>query len=140
MNEKALISAQKVIEIHDEILRSEPGLHGDHGVGALEGALSRIQSRLEYENMDDVFEIAAMYGEALARGHVFNDANKRTALVTALTYLALQGFEVPRTDALEDLMVDVAKGEVERSYFADLLWSIYAENSAEESFDSISDK
>ena len=76
-----MIDAQKVIEIHDLILSEEPGLHGDHGADALEGALSRIDSRIHYEGLDDVFEIAAMYAVALARGHVFNDANKRTALV-----------------------------------------------------------
>jgi death-on-curing protein len=30
--------------------------------------------------MNDVFDVAAMYAVAIARGHVFNDANKRTAL------------------------------------------------------------
>ncbi len=62
-----MIDAQKVIEIHDLILREEPGLHGDHGVGALEGALARIDSRIHYEGLDDVFEIAAMYAVATCK-------------------------------------------------------------------------
>jgi death-on-curing protein len=65
-----------------------------------------------------------MYGVALARGHVFNDANKRTALVTALTYLSLQGVDIPRSAALEDIMVDAAQGSVDARQFADLLYSI----------------
>ena len=46
-----------------------------------------------------------MYAVAIARGHVFNDANKRTALVTALTYLSLQGVEFDREPLLEEIIV-----------------------------------
>lgn len=80
-----------------------------------------------YRQLSDVFDIAAMYAVALARGHVFNDANKRTALVTALTYLALQGYDVPRSDVLEDIMVDVAEGTLDESDLASLLFSIAVE-------------
>ncbi|GLU32570.1 type II toxin-antitoxin system death-on-curing family toxin [Trinickia caryophylli] len=60
-------------------------------------------------NLQDVFEIAGMYAEAIARGHAFSDANKRTALVSALTYLLLENFMVARSAALEEIMVDVAE-------------------------------
>ncbi|MGA7816698.1 type II toxin-antitoxin system death-on-curing family toxin [Caballeronia sp.] len=122
-----MIDAQQVIEIHDLILRQEPGLAGGHGVGPLEGALARVESRMLYGQLSDVFDIAAMYAVALARGHVFNDANKRTALVTALTYLALQGYDIPRSDVLEDIMVDVAEGTLDESGLASLLFSIAIE-------------
>lgn len=119
-----MFTADEVLAMHDLILSEEPGLHGDHGSAALEGALSRIDSRILYEGLDDVFEIAAMYAVALARGHVFNDANKRTALVTALAYLDSQGFVIERSDALEDLMVDVAEGAVESAELAALLFAL----------------
>jgi death-on-curing protein len=122
-----MIDAGKVIEIHDLILRDEPGLHGDHGIGPIEGALTRIDSRIVYEGLDDIYEIAAMYAVALARGHVFNDANKRTALVTALTYLALQGVDIPRDDVLEEIMVDVAEGKLAQQDLAELLYSLAPE-------------
>jgi death-on-curing protein len=122
-----MIDAAKVIEIHDLILSEEPGLQGDYGVGPLEGALARIDARIHYEGLDDIYEIAAMYAVALARGHVFNDANKRTALVTALTYLALQGVDIPRSDILEDIMVDVAEGGLGQEDLAELLYSLAPE-------------
>jgi death-on-curing family protein len=78
------------------------------------------------EYLDDIFVIAAMYAVALARGHVFNDANKRTALVTALTYLSIQGIDLPRSDELEDMMVDVASGDLELMDFSELLYSLAA--------------
>lgn len=75
--------------------------------------------------MDDVFEAAAMYAVALARGHVFNDANKRTALVSALTYLETEGITLRRSAQLEEIMVDVAQGLVTDRDLADILFSLY---------------
>ncbi len=63
-------------------------------------------------SLDDVFGIAATYAIAIARGHVFNDANKRTGLTRALTYMERQGISIPRLADLEDLMVEVADGSV----------------------------
>lgn len=119
-----MIDSALVIDIHDLILSTEPGLEGDHGVGPIEGALARVENRIHYQDLDDVFEIAAMYAVAIARGHVFNDANKRTALVTALTYLALQGVELSREPFLEEIMVWVAEGVLDVEELALIFYSI----------------
>lgn len=119
-----MITPQLVIEIHDAILSDEPGLCGMPHIGKLEGALARIDNKILYQGIDDVFNIAALYAEALARGHCFNDANKRTALVTALTYLDLQGVELIRSQKLEDIMVDVASGQLPPEQLADLLYTL----------------
>ena len=76
--------------------------------------------------MDDVFEIAAMYAVAIARGHVFNDANKRTALVSALAYLETEGIVLKRSAQLEDIMVDVAQGLLGEQHLAELLFALHA--------------
>lgn len=119
-----MIDAAMVIEIHDLILSTEAGLEGGHGQGPVEGALARVENRVLYQGLDDIFEIAAMYAVAIARGHVFNDANKRTALVTALTYLDLQGVELAREPFLEEVMVWVAQGEVDVEELSFILYSI----------------
>jgi death-on-curing protein len=46
--------------------------------------LARVENRIAYGLIDDVFDLAAAYAVAIAQGHCFNDANKRTA------YRALQ--------------------------------------------------
>lgn len=137
-----MINAETVAAIHDTILESEPGLKGGHGTGPLEGALGRIASAVEYDGLDDVYEIAALYAVAIARGHVFNDANKRTALVTALTYLDTQGIDMRRSTALEDIMVDVAEGKLDQKELGELLYSIaswtpYAEEKTGFALDTI---
>jgi death on curing protein len=119
-----MLSAEEVVQIHDLILTDEGGLPGHHGVGALEGALARVINRIDYTQMDDVFEIAAMYAVAIARGHVFNDGNKRTALVSALTYLDTEGVAVQRSGQLEDIMVDVAQGLLNEKDLAEILYSL----------------
>jgi death-on-curing protein len=59
-----------------------------------------------------------MYAEAIARGHVFNDANKRTALTCAISYIEQQGYHVKRDPVLEDLTVMLAEGNLSRDDFA----------------------
>lgn len=119
-----MIDAETVIRIHDFILSTEQGLPGGHGRGPVEGALARIDNRILYAGLDDIFDIAAMYAVSIARGHVFNDANKRTALVTALTYLALQGVELAREPYLEDIMVLVAEGQLNEEELSTILYSM----------------
>lgn len=112
-----------VVLVHDFILTREPGVKGINK-GALEGALGRIETRCSYEGLDDVFEIAGMYAEAIARGHAFADANKRTALVCALAYLTVEGFAIARTAALEEIMVDVALGNLNYLDLANIFASL----------------
>nr|WP_260432385.1 type II toxin-antitoxin system death-on-curing family toxin [Burkholderia sp. Bp9140] len=72
-----------------------------------------------------MFGIAATYAVAIARGHVFNDANKRTGLTCALTYMEQQGIAIPRLADLEDLMVDVADGGVTSEELAEYFSAIW---------------
>lgn len=117
------ISVEQVREIHDLILSSEPGLVGEHA-GYLEGALNRVETAQFYEGVDDLFDLAAHYARAIGQGHCFADANKRTGLVTCLTFLELHGVTVARDPELEDMMVDLTTKELPLSDFATLLYSL----------------
>ncbi len=86
--------------------------------------MQRIENWAAYGNLTDVFGIASMYAVAISRGHIFNDANKRTGLVAALTYLKLQEINVARNASLEDLMVEVAQGALDVQAFANILAQI----------------
>ncbi|SAK65192.1 death-on-curing family protein [Caballeronia fortuita] len=125
-----LLSARYVIAVHDDILDLEGGLPGfaQAGPGGVDAVLARVENHAHYEGLDDVFGIAAMYAVAIARGHVFNDGNKRTALVCALTYLSVQGYDLSSTMEIEDdlveVMVEVAEGKIEREELADYLSAI----------------
>ena len=58
-------------------------------------------------------------------GHVFNDANKRTGLTCALTYLEKQDVRISRQPELEDLMVDVASGIVTAEELAEYFSAVW---------------
>ena len=73
-----LLSVDHVIAIHDEVLE----LHELQGMArdkSLEGALSKVDNRLKYGLMEDIYSLAASYTVAVSQAHCFNDGNKRTA-------------------------------------------------------------
>lgn len=120
---QALLDVEFVVTVHDEIIAEIGGLSGFAGAGkgGVEAALTRINHHILYDNVDDVFLIAAFYAAVIAQGHVFNDGNKRTGLTCALTYLDKQGFRIPKTQALEDIMVDLAQGQITSDHMANVL-------------------
>ena len=105
-----LLSTEMVDLIHDEVLN--PGvLHGRALDKSLEGALARVDNRLAYGLIDDVFGLAAAYAVAIATGHCFNDANKRIAYQSMDVCLDLNGVEVTwDTTEVGDLIIRVAQG------------------------------
>jgi death-on-curing protein len=133
-----MISADDVRAIHDRILETEEGLHGEPRAGVLEGAVARIDQRLHYSHEPlDIFDVAALYAVAIAKAHAFNDGNKRTALVCALTLLEQNGHPVPTCPQLEEAMVDVAEGLTDEIGFAMLLYWLRVPTAAPEGPDSL---
>jgi len=121
-----LIDVSSVIQTHDKVLAKDGGLAGfaQGGQGALESALQRVENHILYGNVNGIFEIAALYGISIARGHLFNDGNKRTALACALTYLKTQNIDVDVSPGLEDVMVEIAQGSKDYQWFAQYLASL----------------
>lgn len=107
-----MMSTEWVCEVHDAILKTTSGFKGNVDTNRLNSALSRIDQRMAYDNLSDVFDVAALYAVSIAKAHAFADGNKRTALVTMLVFLDMHGIEVPPGHGLDDLMVTVAASEV----------------------------
>ena len=85
-----LLSVEHVIAIHDEVL--EPNeLQGMAGDKSLEGALSRVDNRLKYGLIEDIYSLAASYAAAISQAHCFNDGNKRTAFQVMDIILDING-------------------------------------------------
>ena len=87
------LTAELVELIHDQVLN--PGeLSGRARDKSLEGALARLENRLAYEMISDAYDLAAAYAVAIAQGHCFNDANKRTAHQAMDVCLDLNGVQI----------------------------------------------
>jgi len=87
-----LLTVDMVDALHDAVLN--PGeLPGRARDKSLDGALARVENRLAYGMINDVFDLAAAYAIAIAQGHCFNDANKRTAHLAMDICLDLNGVQ-----------------------------------------------
>jgi death-on-curing protein len=82
-----------VVEIHDLVINQNE-LQGMAGDKSLDAVLARIENRMSFGMISDVYELAACYACFLAVGHVFNDANKRTAFACMDVCLSLNDIEL----------------------------------------------
>jgi len=70
----------------------------------------------------DMFGIAAAYAYHMAESQAFLDGNKRTAIVSALFFLAANGIDgVPNQEKLYEAMIAVANRELDKAGLAVIL-------------------
>lgn len=104
---------QVVEALHAEQLRRHGGAQGLRD--ALESALRRAENKAAY-GAPDIFELAAAYAFGLARNHAFVDGNKRTAIVTAMLFLALNGYRMTADNGRVYLFtMALAAGEIDEA-------------------------
>ncbi|MGK3142277.1 type II toxin-antitoxin system death-on-curing family toxin [Pantoea sp. C2G6] len=116
------VSAQEVIAFHDRLLATLPGVQGMPEPERAEAIICRVQNQLYYEDVNDLYELAAIYLIAIARGHIFNDGNKRTAFFVTMVFLNRNGIAVrDEDDELEELTVSAATGAVSSGEVAAVL-------------------
>jgi death on curing protein len=116
-----LLTPAQVEAIHDLVLN--PGERtGRARVKSLQGALGRVDNRLSYGLIGDVFALAAAYAAAISQGHCFNDDNKRTAYRTMLICLTLNGQMIRHETAeMGDLIIALARRRIDEPDLADWL-------------------
>lgn len=116
-----LLSPELVEALHDAILN--PGeIRGRARDKSLESALARVDNRLAYGMVADVFDLAAGYAVAIARGHCFNDGNKRTAHQAMDTCLDLNGVRMDwDAEEIGNLIIRCAQGKMDDGDIADWL-------------------
>jgi len=82
-----------IIIVHDRQIARHGGAAGLRDRGLLESGMARAMNRAAHDPTATVFDIAAAYVFGLAKAHAFVDGNKRTAFVTGVTFLRLNGYE-----------------------------------------------
>ena len=111
-----------VVDLIHEDQRQQYG--GNAGVLNPEGidlAIARAQNRFEYTGAE-LLECAACYIFGLAKNRGYQDANKRTAFATGLTFLRVNNIriEAAPADAVR-LMLDVATDIADEAVIAEWL-------------------
>ncbi|MHB1795565.1 MAG: type II toxin-antitoxin system death-on-curing family toxin [Acidobacteriaceae bacterium] len=86
---------EEVLVVHDLQLAEHGGAEGIRDEGLLDSALARPKNLLAYAGkVVSLTQLAAAYAYGIAANHPFVDGNKRTALVTAFTFMELNGIEI----------------------------------------------
>lgn len=114
------LSVSDVLRMHADQLVRYGGTPGVLAPELLDAAIAMPQATFEGEFLHrDLAEMAAAYLWHIVCNHPFVDGNKRTGLVAAVVFLALndQVLEAPE-DALEALVWAVARGHRSKAQVA----------------------
>jgi death-on-curing protein len=107
------LSAEDVLAIAEHAVDDQDVVVRD--VGLLESAVHRPSaSMFGQEAYPDLFDKAAALLQSLAGNRPFFDGNKRTAWVSCVVFLAMNGVQLrPDIDAAERLVIAVATGAMD---------------------------
>jgi len=121
VKEPIWLTREEVLAFHDGQLREHGGLSGIRDPNALEGALGRAPNIFHYEK-GDLSDLATAYAHGIAKGHPFNDGNKRVAFISAYVFLALNGMELTLTEPKAvEVVLALAAGNMSEKEFAECL-------------------
>jgi len=113
--------------IHDRQISRHGGASGTRDPALLEAACARPLNQAGYGD-PDAYALAAAYAFGIAKAHAFVDGNKRTAFVTAFTFLRLNGIEIrPDPKVGVRMMEHLASNHVSEEEFAAWLRSLNPE-------------
>ena len=116
-----LLTVELVDLLHDAALNPAE-LRGRAGDKSLDGSLARVDNRLAYGLINDVFDLAAAYAVAIVQGHCFNDGNKRAGFRAMNAVLALNGVQLTYdTEAIGQSIIRAAQGKIATPDLADWL-------------------
>jgi len=100
------IDGEELLAIHIRIIERTGGSQGVRDANLLKSIFERPKMAFGGEELYlGVWNKAAVYFEGIAKFHVFVDGNKRTALVTTMRFLRLNGYELKITNRLAETFV-----------------------------------
>jgi death-on-curing protein len=111
-NEPVYIELADALELYAAIIRGTVGQAADQlrDQAGLESALGRPRNYAHYQEADLALQAAAL-AHGIAESQAFIDGNKRLALVSMLTFLEVNGYQVTATDPeLADWIIGLSAG------------------------------
>lgn len=116
------LTVETIIILHDKRAIQPHELQGLAPNKSLEGAIARIDTRLDYGLIEDVFHLAACYATFIAEAHAFNDANKRTAFLAMDLVLAINGIEIEyETQQAGEMIIKAVTKQIDETALAEWL-------------------
>jgi len=114
------LTVEKVITFHTQIIQKHGGAPGIRELTLLISALEMPKASMFGDFLHiSIYEKAAAYLYHIVSNHPFIDGNKRVGLVSALTFLKVNGISL-KYDAseIEEFVVQVAAGNIEKQSIA----------------------
>ena len=111
------IEPWELLHLNQRLLKRYGGFNAaasENRLARIEALCSRVEQICQYEELKSPVEVGAIYCEAIARGHAFVDANKRTAVNAMYLFFHRNGIQTKVPKDLVDFIVKVSTGEVSR--------------------------
>jgi len=118
--EPVFLELGEILLMHQDQLERYGGTTGIRDIGLLQSAASMPRAGIADRYLqEDIFEMAAAYLCHIVQDHLFVDGNKRTGVVTALVFLAMNDVKIMvDEDELEALVRSAAHGTKTKSDIA----------------------
>jgi len=113
----------EILEIHQDQINRYGGASGIRDIGLLQSAIAMPAASFGGQFLhSDLFEMAAAYLFHISQNHPFLDGNKRTGVVAAIVFLALNAIELDADEEeFEKMVLRVAEGKVGKDTVATFL-------------------
>lgn len=121
MNKIHFLDTSHVILLHEIAITNFGGSGGIRDMNLLESAVVQPQLFLfgQYVH-SDIFDMAAAYSFHSIKNHPFVDGNKRTGILSALTFLELNGIILPQNFSnLYEFALEVADSTLNKEQISD---------------------
>ena len=102
-----IITLKQVLILHEFEIKKHGGLSGVRDIGMLKSAIGRPFATFGGEDLyTDIFLKTGALVQSIVKNHPFVDGNKRTALVSCIVFLKMNGaiFDVSQKDSVKFMM------------------------------------
>ena len=99
-----------LLKVHENEINLTKGVHGLRNEAGLDAAIDQPKATFGGEDLyPSIFMKASVLCFSIAEGQLFVDGNKRTALISALTFLDINGYRAIEREEFYDLIIGLAE-------------------------------
>lgn len=121
-------TAPAIIDIHNSVIKKSGGLAGVKDIGQLESVLVHIQNPDYYPTfLDQITHLVY----SIAKFHIFNDGNKRSAILSGALFLTLNNYDRSMdlfVRGMEVPIIEAVTNHITKDELKDIIGIILSDN------------
>ncbi|MFR5184487.1 MAG: type II toxin-antitoxin system death-on-curing family toxin [Dialister invisus] len=121
-------TAPAIIDIHNSVIKKSGGLAGVKDIGQLESVLAHIQNPDYYPTfLDQITHLVY----SIAKFHIFNDGNKRSAILSGALFLTLNNYDRSMdlfVRGMEVPIIEAVTNHITKDELKDIIGIILSDN------------